>query len=212
MQTTLRSECASRKSPRAAEPNKITHSRFAAANSFSLRTNSASFVSVDCISNPFLSNEATSFPKLPRLRCCRRQIPQTRRLLRHRRSRLRPSLPHPSPGRSCLPAFPSDTRDSPCRPLRRLAIIVLAQVGHHGAPGISRPRIIDHRFEPVAHFDAVFALVGSDEQQHAAIVFFTSDSKLLEQIHRVVLDTLAFERLDGDNRQLRAGLLLHLRA
>src|SRR5438445_3815301 len=118
MQTTLRSECASRKSPRAAEPNKITHSKFAAANSFSLRTNSASFVSVDCISNPFLSNGATSFPKLLRLRCCRRQTPQTRLLLRHRRSRLRPSLPHPSPGRSCLPAVPAETRDTPSRPLR----------------------------------------------------------------------------------------------
>src|SRR5947208_483093 len=52
---------------------------------------------------------------------------------------------------------------------RRLAIIVLAQVGHHGAPGISRPRIIDHRFSPIAHFAAVFPLVGSDKQPHAAI-------------------------------------------
>src|SRR2546429_6255301 len=117
MQTTLRSECASRKSPRAAEPNKITHSKFVAANSFSLRTNSASFVSVDCISNPFLSNGATSFPKLLRLRCCRRQIPQTLRRLHHRRN---PRLPSCLPS-SCprhLPTFPGETRDSRCRPLR----------------------------------------------------------------------------------------------
>src|SRR6266704_1550480 len=54
-QTTLRSECPSRKSPRAAEPNRITHSRFADANSFSLLTSSTSFVSVESISRPFLS-------------------------------------------------------------------------------------------------------------------------------------------------------------
>src|SRR6266851_5389040 len=115
MQTTLRSECPSRKSPRAVEPNKITHSRFAAANSFSRLTSSVSFVSVECISNPFLSSSATSFLKRLLLRC-RRQIRQTRRHLRHRQSLLHPSrlLPNhlPSAFRYCLPAFPAETRAS----------------------------------------------------------------------------------------------------
>src|ERR1700674_1326294 len=93
MHTTLRSECPSRKSPRAADPNKITHSRFVAPNSFSLFTNSASFVSVDNISHPFLSPSPTSFRKPRRLRCCRRQIHQIRR--RHLLL-LRPSLRFPN--------------------------------------------------------------------------------------------------------------------
>src|SRR5438132_10869774 len=65
MQTTLRSECPSRKSPRAADPYKITHSRFAAANSFSLRTNSASFASMESISNPLLSPKRYQLPEAP---------------------------------------------------------------------------------------------------------------------------------------------------
>src|SRR6266702_3897341 len=122
MQTTLRSECPSRKSPRAVEPNKITHSRFAAANSFSRFTSSVSFVSVECISNPFLSSSATSFLKRLLLRCCRRQIRQTRRHLRHCQSLLHPSrrLPNhlPNAFRYCLPAFPAETRASRLRPIR----------------------------------------------------------------------------------------------
>src|SRR6266571_5374263 len=117
MQTTLRSECPSRKSPRAVEPNKITHSRFAAANSFSRLTSSVSFVSVECISNPFLSSSATSFLKRLLLRCCRRQIRQTRRHLRRRQSRRLPN--HlPSAFRYCLPAFQAETRASLLRPIR----------------------------------------------------------------------------------------------
>src|SRR5207244_12996340 len=90
MQTTLRSECPSRKSPRAADPNKMTHSRLAAANSFSLLTSSVSLVSVESIAHPFLSSSATSFLKRLRLRCCRRRILQ----IRHHR--LRRTLLHPS--------------------------------------------------------------------------------------------------------------------
>ena len=93
-----------------------------------------------------------------------------------------------------------------------LAVIALAQVRHHGTPHISRPRIIDHRLEPVAHFDAVFALVGSDEQQHPAIVFLASHSKLFEEVYGIVLDAFAFKRLDSHNRHLRASLLLQLGA
>src|SRR5712664_3933976 len=91
MQTTLRSEYPSRKSPRPADPNKMTHSRFAPANSFSLLTSSVSFVSVESISHPFLSSRATSFLKRLRLRCCRRQIPQIHRHRRLRRNLLPPT-------------------------------------------------------------------------------------------------------------------------
>src|SRR6267378_5966576 len=117
MPTTLRSECPSRKSPRAADPYKITHSRFAAANSFSLLTNSANFVSVDNISHPFLSSNATSFLKRPRPRCCRRQILQTRRHHFLRRTLHRPS--HlPNSGHCYLPAFPAETKATRPRPIR----------------------------------------------------------------------------------------------
>src|SRR5438105_11377972 len=55
MHTTFRSECPSRKSPRAAEPNKITHSKFVAANSLSRFTSSVNFASIESISASFQS-------------------------------------------------------------------------------------------------------------------------------------------------------------
>src|SRR5260370_10876520 len=93
-----------------------------------------------------------------------------------------------------------------------LAVVALAQVGHHRAAGISRARIIDHRLKPVAHFDAVFALVGSDKQQHSTILFLTADAQLFVALHPVILDAFSFERVDGHNCHLRASLLLNLRA
>src|SRR5437763_13559390 len=58
IQTTLRSECPSRKSPRAAEPNKMTHSKLLAANSFNRFTSSASLASVERISASSLNSTA----------------------------------------------------------------------------------------------------------------------------------------------------------
>jgi hypothetical protein len=55
-------------------------------------------------------------------------------------------------------------RQLPRGGLGGLAVVALAQEGHHRAAGISRARIIDYRLKPVAYFDAVFALTGSDKQ------------------------------------------------
>src|SRR6266851_2019863 len=94
----------------------MTHSRLAAANSFSLLTSSVNFVSVDSIAHPFLSSSATSFLKRHRLRCCRRRIPQNRHHRRPRRSLPRSSLRLPSHLPSafpcCSPTFPAETRAS----------------------------------------------------------------------------------------------------
>src|SRR5882724_1999300 len=43
-------------------------------------------------------------------------------------------------------------------------VVALAQVGHHRAPCVPGTRIINHRLQPVSYFDAVLALVGSDQQ------------------------------------------------
>src|SRR6266571_7293729 len=65
MQATLRSECPSRKSPRAADPNKRTHSKFVAANSFSRFTSSVSFASVESISASFPALRLYQLPDAP---------------------------------------------------------------------------------------------------------------------------------------------------
>src|SRR5437867_666592 len=141
----------------------MTDSRFTAANSFSLLTSSVSFVSLECISPPFpFIQSPTSFLKRLRLRCCRRQIRQI-----HRRRRLRRSLPHSS-RRLTGQCHPRIVRQVLCQPpcgnLCCLAVVALPEEWHHRTTRITRPRIIDHRLEPVAHFNAILVLMGSDQQ------------------------------------------------
>src|SRR5437016_4757388 len=171
----------------------MTDSRFTAANSFSLLTSSVSFVSLECISPPFpFIQSPTSFLKRLRLRCCRRQIRQIhrRRRLRLRRSlphsSLRVPSPFPSAFQRCPQSSPAETRASRLRPIRLraghrrtvgqvlcqpprgnlccLAVVALPEEWHHRTTRITRPRIIDHRLEPVAHFNAILVLMGSDQQ------------------------------------------------
>src|SRR5258708_12804422 len=101
----------------------MTHSRFAAANSFSLLTSSLNFVSVESISHPFLSSSATSLLKRLRLRFRLRQIHQIRCLPHRclRRSLPRPSLPSRLPtafqrSPQAPPPGPKATRSRPTRP------------------------------------------------------------------------------------------------
>src|SRR5438067_2277819 len=106
MHTTLRSECPPRKSPRAAEPNKMTHSRLLAANSFNRFTSSVSFVSVESIFASFLKPGPgfTSLLTLPRPRCSRRP---TRQIPLPPSHRIRPPThPPPSPPPNRLPIPP----------------------------------------------------------------------------------------------------------
>src|ERR1700686_3598462 len=85
----------------------MTHSRFPAANSFSRLTSSVSFVSVESISNPFLSSRATSLLKRLRLRCCRRQIPQIRHPPPCAPRKTPQTPPHPPPPPPRTPPAPA---------------------------------------------------------------------------------------------------------
>src|SRR5439155_16343412 len=104
MHTTLRSECPPRKSPRAAEPNKMTHSRLLAANSFNRFTSSVSFVSVESIFASFLKPGPgfTSLLTLPRPRFSRRHTRPIPPRPRHRVRPPNPPPPRPPPHRLAL--------------------------------------------------------------------------------------------------------------
>ncbi len=103
-----------------------------------------------------------------------------------------------------------ELRDTSCADQRRGAVVALAQVGNHVASHVARARIVDHRLQSVANFDLVLPLFGSDQDQYAAIVLLRPDAEMLVEIGGVVFARFAFERVDGDDGNLRAGLLLQL--
>src|SRR5579863_6613831 len=92
------------------------------------------------------------------------------------------------------------------------AVIVLPEKGNHGAAGIACTRVINYWFQAVADFDAVLAIVGSEQQEHAGVVLFCAYAEMFEEIDGVVFDGAIVERADGDDGELRAGFLLEFGA
>ena len=90
------------------------------------------------------------------------------------------------------------------------AEIASPQKRNHCTAGVPSARIIDYWLQAITYFDPVFALVGGNQQEDAAILVFTPDAKLLIKVHRIILDALPLERMHRNNRHLRAGFLLKL--
>src|SRR5229473_6493849 len=101
-------------------------------------------------------------------------------------------------------------RQHPRRGLDRGAVVSPAQQRHHRAARVSSTRVVNHRFQAVPNFNTVFVLVGSNQEQHAAIVALASHPELLVQIHRKVLDALSLQRMHRNHGDLRASLFLDL--
>ena len=100
----------------------------------------------------------------------------------------------------------------PRRRFHRVAVIALPQKRDHSAARVACARIINDRFEAVADFDAVLAVIGRQQQKNAAIVFFASDSQLLIKVHGVRVDAFSIQRADRHDSHLRPGFLLKFRA
>ena len=84
----------------------------------------------------------------------------------------------------------------------------MAEKGNHGAACIACARVVDDRFEAVADFDAVLAIVGCEQEQDAGIVLSCADTEMFEEIDGVVFYRPIVERPDGDDGELRARFLL----
>ena len=69
-----------------------------------------------------------------------------------------------------------------------------------------RQRVGQRAFEPVADLDAHPLLVRRDQQQHAVVLGLLAELPGAEQLVGVGLDLLAFERVDGGDDELDAGL------
>ena len=91
-------------------------------------------------------------------------------------------------------------------------VIAFPEVGYEQATRVTCTRISDHRFEAVADFRPILAVIGGDQQQDSAIIFFRSNPKLLVQTVRVSLDFGPVQGFDGHDGHLRAGLFLQFLA
>ena len=66
------------------------------------------------------------------------------------------------------------------------------------------------RFETVTDFYSCAMVLDRVDDQDTFVGLLTADSPLLEKIDRVALDVATVESGDGDQRDLRTGLLIHL--
>ena len=92
------------------------------------------------------------------------------------------------------------------------ADIVLSEEGNHRTTGVARAGIINDGLDAVADFDAIFAIVGSEEQENAGVLLFCADSEMFEEIDGVIFDGATIERANRNNGELSAGFLFKLGA
>ncbi len=106
--------------------------------------------------------------------------------------------------------------DDGCNALRHeqqgAVVIPLAQERNRFAPESAHFAVRQNGFEAVADFHAIFAVRGNKEDQHAARQLLRSHAPSGREVDRVLLDGFAFERGNGDHRNLRFRFLIDLRA
>ena len=91
------------------------------------------------------------------------------------------------------------------------AVIAGTEKRKHGAACIAGARIVDDRLKAVADFDTILAVVRSEKEEDAFVIFLAADAKLFIEIGGVLIDILPVERADGDDGHLDAGFVLEFR-
>src|SRR5262249_13954399 len=91
----------------------------------------------------------------------------------------------------------------------RAAIIPLDKQRYHLAPEPAYLAIRQDRFEAVADLHAVLAVLGGQQDQHAAVALLGTNPPARRQPDRKLLDRQALERADSHDRNLRAGHFVH---
>lgn len=92
------------------------------------------------------------------------------------------------------------------------AVVADSELRDGFAPKIADESIGENRLQAVADFNAVFALSGSDEDEHAAIFLLRANSPARRKVYRVFVDGFAFERTDGNDGDLRLGFFVQFAA
>jgi hypothetical protein len=94
----------------------------------------------------------------------------------------------------------------------RRAVLPLPQKRQHFATEAAYFAIGQDRFEAVADFSPVLAIIDGQQHHHAAVFAFWSDAPFLKEAIREILRRIAFERMDGYDGKLRVGLPIELLA
>ena len=73
-----------------------------------------------------------------------------------------------------------------------------------------RRRVSQRSFEPIADFDADLVLLRRHQEEHAIVLLLLAELPSAEKLIRVRFDLQAFERGDGGDDKLDAGLVLQV--
>jgi hypothetical protein len=92
------------------------------------------------------------------------------------------------------------------------AEVVLAKERNHRAANVAHASVINDRFEAIAYLDAIFAVVGREEQEDAGVLLFCPYAEVFEEIDGIVFDGAIIERTHGDDGELRGGFLVEFGA
>ena len=82
------------------------------------------------------------------------------------------------------------------------------QLRTHGSQGTAGESVGDVGFDPAAGFDVALVILDGEKKKHALIGGLAADAPFAKQIEREIADRLIVYRVDGDERELNAELLL----
>jgi hypothetical protein len=92
------------------------------------------------------------------------------------------------------------------------AVLAGVELGDHAAADVAYLGVGEDAFEAIAYFDPALVVVGGDQHQDAAVRGLGADLPLLFEEVGEVGYCLAAEVVDGDNGDLRVGLMVELAA
>ncbi len=105
-----------------------------------------------------------------------------------------------------------DVGDSRSHQRDGAVVVILPQQRDRFAAKASDLAIGQDRLQPVADFDAVFAVLHRQQDQHSVVRGFAANAPLLVQGDGVALNVCTVEGIYGDHGNLRMGFLVELLA
>jgi hypothetical protein len=91
-------------------------------------------------------------------------------------------------------------------------VIARSKPGHHLTAEAAYFPVRKNRLQPVAHFNPIFVVSDSEQDEHAPVVVLVADAPALEEPISEVGGLQAFERVDGNYGNLGVSLLVNFGA
>jgi len=91
-------------------------------------------------------------------------------------------------------------------------VIARSKPGHHLAAEAAHYAVRKNRLQPVAHFNIIFVVSDSEQDEHPAVVVLVANAPALEELISEVGSLQAFERVDGNDSNLGVSFLINFGA